>query len=352
MIDIITEKEAKIKNIKQIGTPQEEDRIYLSDYAYRQMHENHYEDKSVFVLMGHTENSNGRYATFVEAAIFVAGISFERNVPVWNNQIWKNVFTKIKYEYEDLIIVGWGMDIKGFPPRETPELEKVHREQFGGIHQLLFLMNSLEQEEYFYINKNNHLYKKAGFFVYYQVKPKEEHITEVKEEKVKVDIEIPEQLMEGERVTGTARGRYRELLKQQEQFVDMTPYKSSIGYNHEKLMNFEKRLRTTKEHKMSYGFVAAIALLVVVIGGNVMSNGGFPSQLKTAVQTMGESVENKTSGLPSAETAKKVKYMKGADGENIDGEDTDREGADGESVVDDTEVDTEYITSKIPVEEY
>ena len=35
MIDIVTEKESKIRNIKQIGTPQEEDRIYLSDGAYR-----------------------------------------------------------------------------------------------------------------------------------------------------------------------------------------------------------------------------------------------------------------------------------------------------------------------------
>ena len=60
MIDIVTEKNTKIKNIKQIGTPQEEDRIYLSDYAYRQMHENNFEEKSVYILMGHTENSNGR----------------------------------------------------------------------------------------------------------------------------------------------------------------------------------------------------------------------------------------------------------------------------------------------------
>lgn len=344
MIDIVTEKESKIRNIKQIGTPQEEDRIYLSDGAYRQMHENHYEDKSVFVLMGHTENSNGRYATFVEAAIYVQDISFERNIPIWNNQIWKNVYTKIKNEYEDLIIVGWGMDIKGFPPRETPELEKVHREQFGGIHQLLFLMNSLEQEEYFFINKNNRLSKKTGFFVYYQVKPKAQQISEKKEGSVKVDIEIPEPLMEGERVTRAARGRYRELLKQQKQFADMTSYSSTIGHTHEKMLDLSKASNATKEHRMSYGLVAVIALLVVAIGGNAMSAGGFSAQVKTAVETMGKSVGNGETNLPSTDTAKTVKEAVEEIGDTEEEMEQDTQ--------EDIQEDTESVTTKIPVEEY
>ena len=338
MIDIVTEKNTKIKNIKQIGTPQEEDRIYLSDYAYRQMHENNFEEKSVYILMGHTENSNGRYATFVEAAIPVRDIEFEKNIPIWNNQIWKRVFTKIKEDYEELIIVGWGMDLKGFPPRETPELEKVHREQFGGIHQLLFLMNSLEQDECFFINKNNRLYKKTGFFVYYQVKHHMQQPQEKKDETPKVDIEIPEQLMEGEHVTGAARGRYRELLKQQKQFVDMTPYTSFIGYGSDRkeLGNIPA---SAKERRVSYGLVAAIAFLVVAIGGNLMSDGLFSTQVKTAVQTMGQSVGKYVTNTDPEDDVEGAEYV----GDTTETEELEEGKKEG---------DTEQEIIKIPVEEY
>lgn len=330
MIDIVTEKESKIKNVKQIGTPPEEDRIYLLDSAYKRMHENSYEEKSVYILMGHTEKSNGRYATFVEAAIPVQDIEFERNVPIWSNQVWKRVFTSIKNQYEDLIIVGWAMDHKGFSPKETPELEMVHREQFGGIHQLLFLMNSLEREEYFYINKNNHLYKKAGFFIYYQMKPSaSEH--RIEREETKVDIEIPEELVIREHTSGIAKGRYRELLKQQNQLTDATSYTDTLGHGQERLQSRDG----SKERRTSAGLVAAIALLVVAIGGNAMTHGLFSAQVKTAVETMGQSVNKYNSrNYDHMEQILDTEMYKIPENEE------------------DTEQDTEQVVPKIPVEEY
>ena len=59
------------------------------------------------------------------------------------------------------------MDCKGYPPRLTAELEAIHREQFGGAHQVLFLMDSMEGEEYFYLHKGNRLQPKNGFYIYY-----------------------------------------------------------------------------------------------------------------------------------------------------------------------------------------
>ena len=205
-------------------------------------------------------------------------------------------------------------------------------------------MNSLEQEEYFFINNNIRLSKKTGFFVYYQVKPKAQQISEKKEGSVKVDIEIPEPLMEGERVTRAARGRYRELLKQQKQFADMTSYSSTIGHTHEKMLDLSKASNATKEHRMSYGLVAVIALLVVAIGGNAMSAGGFSAQVKTAVETMGKSVGNGETNLPSTDTAKTVKEAVEEIGDTEEEMEQDTQ--------EDIQEDTESVTTKIPVEEY
>ena len=167
MIDIETGNERNLKNIRQIGTPSEEDRIYIENSAYQRVHDEDYAAKRVFIFMGHTECEKGRYTTFVEAAIPVRDLDFSQNVPQWNNHAWSDIFREIKRSYENSIIVGWALDIKGFVPRMTVELEQMHREQFGGAHQVLFLMDSMEGEEYFYLNKGSRLQQKEGFYIYF-----------------------------------------------------------------------------------------------------------------------------------------------------------------------------------------
>ena len=157
MIEIVT------KNVEQIGRPTEDDRIYISDKAYKRVRQEGLAERSVFVLMGHTESSGGKYATFIEAAIPVWDIEFEHNVPIWNNHVWNGVFQEIKQNFEDAIIVGWAFDRKGYRPDSSAELEKVHREHFGGAHQLLFLIDSLQMDEKFYINKNTQITSIVGY---------------------------------------------------------------------------------------------------------------------------------------------------------------------------------------------
>ena len=155
MIDIVT------NNVRQIGTPADEGRVYISEKAYKRIKTEGFKDKEVFVLMGHTESSGGRYATFVEAAIAVYDMEFDKNAPLWTNKVWSRVFAEIKKSYEELIIVGWAFRQEDFPAEPTPMLENIHREHFGGAHQLMFLLNRTEQEENFFIKKNNHLKKKT-----------------------------------------------------------------------------------------------------------------------------------------------------------------------------------------------
>lgn len=233
MIDIVT------KNVKQIGTPSEEDRIYVCDEAYRRIHATSFEEKRVFVFMGHTENYNGKYATFIEAAIPVANIEFNQGIPVWNNKTWSSVFAEIKRSYEDSIIVGWALDYKGYAPKLTPELEFVHKEQFGGIHQLLMISDSIENEEYFYINKGKHLSKKSGFFIYYKAKEKPA------DTEVKVDIELPEEFGEWSD-NRERRSNYRELLTQ-------------------------KKKQDAQSKILSYMLTAAVAAVIVAFGLSIIN---------------------------------------------------------------------------------
>lgn len=229
----------EIKNIRQIGTPTEEDKIYIEDGAYQRLHQDEFAEKRVFVFMGRTECQNRYYTTFIEHVIPVRDLDFMQNIPVWNARAWSEVFREIKCSYEDSIIVGWALDIKGIEPKMTTELENMHREQFGGAHQLLFLMDSLEEDECFFLRKGNQLRRKNGFYIYYD--PQKQIEKKQQKETPEIYLELPKmkrlpavlqlEAKSNEDVESDhmpARARYRQLLHQN-QSMDSTKKNSSFA---------------------------------------------------------------------------------------------------------------------------
>ena len=240
MIEIVNTH--NLKNITQIGTPgTDEEKIYIEDSVYTRIHVDEFRDKRVFVFMGHTECESGRYKTFLEGVIPVYDMEFKKGVPVWNNHAWSEVFREIKRNYTDSIIVGWAFDQRGIKPSATSELEAVHREHFGGIHQLLFLMDTTAGDESFYILRSNRLYPKAGFYIFYSTvkipvpEPVDLEVEWVKQEysasrrvnaqpqRVRKETysvtQIPSEAEEMPKKTANSGGYYRRLLQESEQKV-------------------------------------------------------------------------------------------------------------------------------------
>lgn len=173
MIEIIreeygrTERKELPKDIKQIGKPDIGERIYVENQTYELLHrKDDRNEKVAFVLLGSFENCAGRECTFVEAAIRLEEMTFDGELPVWNDQTWAYIYQRLGQEHDSMAIVGWAMDIKGELPNLTIRLEALHRSHFGGMHQILFLMDSLEGEETFYGNRNGHLSRREGFYIY------------------------------------------------------------------------------------------------------------------------------------------------------------------------------------------
>lgn len=259
MLEVVNDKERNLKNLKQIGTPREENKIYIENMAYNKIKEDSYKEKRVFILMGHTERMEGRYATFVEAIIPVREIEFSGLTPRWNNSTWSEVFREIKRLYEDMIIVGWAVDIKGMSPKLTPELERVHREHFGGVHQLLFLLDTLEQEETFYMYKENKLVSKDGFYIYHKARRKENVTERPRQEPIQVTV-LPEK----------SRG-FRRIEPEVDVEVDVSEAKLARGGKYRQLMQEQKK---PEKDNGNIGIAVAVAMLVFVIGVGVYENSG------------------------------------------------------------------------------
>lgn len=162
MIEIIHQEQTEEKvqrelprEIKQIGSPDAGERIYVEDTVYRRMHPHGgVEEKTAYVLLGKFENCMGRECTFVEAVIPLNEILFDRDIPVWDDHTWAYIYKQLKPEHDPFVIVGWALDIKGQLPNMTAHLEALHQRNFGGKRQILFLMDSLECEEAVYGSRN------------------------------------------------------------------------------------------------------------------------------------------------------------------------------------------------------
>ena len=284
MIEIENENNRNLKNVKQIGTPREENKIYIENITYNKIREESYREKRVYVLMGHTERMRSRYATFVEAAIPVRGMEFSGLIPIWNNGTWSEVFREIKRLYEDMIIVGWALDVRGMSPKLTPDLERVHREHFGGVHQVFFLLDTLEGEETFYIYKENNLVSKDGFYIYHKARSKEK--SDAVSSKELIPITVLSEKTQG----------LRRIEPEVDVEVDLSESEGAKGGRYRQMMQEQKK---PKRDNGNIGIAVAVAMLVFVIGVGVYENSGFvfgePNSIETnllqnqnATETLGE----------------------------------------------------------------
>lgn len=149
-IGMIRKKKKLPKDIRQIGRPDVGERIYIEDEVYRYLHP--YEsscEKLVYVLLGRFENYSGRQCTFVEAAIQLEHLEFDAEIPRWSDHEWAYIYKRLKDEYDSMVIVGWALDHRGCLPNMTKQIEQFHQTHFGGVHQTLFLMDTLERRKHF-----------------------------------------------------------------------------------------------------------------------------------------------------------------------------------------------------------
>lgn len=300
--------ESHQKNLCQVGTPPPEEKIYISSDAYARIHADEYEEKRVFVLMGHTQRNSGKYAIFIEGAISVREIEFDQTVPLWNNRVWTQVFNEIKRSYDEKIIVGWALDLKGYHLRTTEEIEKIHREHFGGMHQLFFLLDTMEPEEQFYFSKFNHLVAKEGFYIYYKKTNQRSadniqfQITEdfLQNNPLRKDInkkqnplnEIPQNIRQKsiEKRPQSTRQKSIEEHPKSKQFSRNST--NNQGGRYRQFIQ-GKNMPQIKENKSGFSFssvmlIFAIAAVVVAVGQNFILDKPEIKEKKQSVQTMGD----------------------------------------------------------------
>lgn len=158
------------KNIRQVGTPSGNKRIYIEDYVVTYLNyisrpgSTHARGA---VLLGEVKKMEIGDVVFVSGAVDAQNIEFDMDESTFTQEAWSNIYDQVKEFFPDLSVVGWFLSRMGFSTAINDKIEKMHVENFPGKDKVLYIIDSLENEDAFYMYEKGQLVKQRGYIIYY-----------------------------------------------------------------------------------------------------------------------------------------------------------------------------------------
>ncbi len=159
------------KNIRQIGECSGNRKIYLEDYAYtflRRMEEENRERGRAGILLGQFKWLEGTSYLFIKSALDIREMEVSREHIRFTDQIWSSVHGDMEQYFRGQEILGWYLNLPGYPVEINEVILRAHLNHFGGNDKVLFLIEPTEKEENFYTYESGRLRRERGFYVYYE----------------------------------------------------------------------------------------------------------------------------------------------------------------------------------------
>lgn len=165
------DKDLKLpKNIRQIGNPSSNKRIYIEDYVVTYLNyisrpgSTHARGA---VLLGTVEHSEIGDIIFVSGAVDAQNLEFDMDESAFTQEAWTEIYDQVKEFFSDLAVVGWFLSRMGFSTAINDKIEKMHVDNFPGKDKVLYVSDSLESDDAFYMYEHGQLVKQKGYYIYY-----------------------------------------------------------------------------------------------------------------------------------------------------------------------------------------
>lgn len=231
------------KNIKQIGDVSSNRKIYIEDYAFTYINSVAYqtpEDEQAGVLLGEVQKSDEEKCLFIKGVIRAKTPENEtKQGIVFNEKIWGKIYAEIEKFFPDLEVVGWFAAMPGITQERFLYLKKLHMDNFSGGMKTMYLVNTCDKEENFYLYENGELKKQKGYVCFYERNYEmQEYMLEKRERK---PIESPEK----DKVMKSIRSIIQEK---------------------------EEMRQRRKNSVFLYGISSFMAVVVLVIGINLLNS--------------------------------------------------------------------------------
>ncbi len=171
--DEFAEKKKEIKmpkNMRQIGTPNVNKRIFIEDYVVTYLNfisrpgSTHARGA---ILLGETLKTENGDVIFISGAVDAQSIEFDLDENTFTKEIWSEIYEDIKENFSELSVVGWFLSRMGFSTAVNDKITKIHVDNFPGRDKVLYIYDSLEDEDAFYMYEKGELTKQKGYYIYY-----------------------------------------------------------------------------------------------------------------------------------------------------------------------------------------
>ena len=262
------------KNIKQIGDVSSNRKIYIEDYAFTYINSVAYqtpEDEQAGVLLGEVQKSDEEKCLFIKGVIRAKTPENEtKQRIVFNEKIWEKIYAEIEKFFPDLEVVGWFAAMPGITQERFLYLKKLHMDNFSGGMKTMYLVNTCDKEENFYLYENGELKKQKGYVCFYER-----------------NYEMQEYMLER---------RERKPIESPEKDKVMKSIRSIIQEK-------EEMRQRRKNSVFLYGISSFMAVVVLVIGINLLNSYEKMKKFDTSLSNIALEISNISEREKSIQTS-------------------------------------------------
>lgn len=158
------------KNIRQIGVPTGNKRIYIEDYVMTYLNQLANPNSTYArgaILVGECVRGDKGQALFISGAIPAQNLELDIEESTFDGETWSVIYQEVKTHFPDLEVVGWFLSRMGFSTTVNDLIVQLHMDNFAGEEKVLYIMDALEGEEAFYMTEGDYLRRQSGYYIYY-----------------------------------------------------------------------------------------------------------------------------------------------------------------------------------------
>lgn len=235
------------KNIRQIGAPSGNIRIYIEDYVMTYLNQMA-NPNSTFargaILVGEKEKSENGEVVFISGALPAQNLELDLEETTFDGDTWSYIYQEVKTYFPDLEVMGWFLSRMGFSTEVNDMIVRLHLDNFPGADKVLYIMDSLEGEDAFYMAEGEYLRRQSGYYIYYARNEAMQNF-----------------MIESK---GTMEPEEPDEIEQKDE---------AVLHNYRKIM--EERARNARIERMNrrlYGVCSGLAVAILALGVAVFSN--------------------------------------------------------------------------------
>lgn len=159
------------RNVRQIGEPEANRKIYIEDYVITYLKKIAKEEalsSRAAILLGSSERMEGIPYLFIKSAVAVNELpDLSEGIP-FTDEAWAEIYAAIKEYFAKQDILGWFLSMPGYPMDLDPGLLKAHINYFGGVDKVLMVAEPTDGEEDFFAYENGRLTRQRGYYIFYE----------------------------------------------------------------------------------------------------------------------------------------------------------------------------------------